>query len=372
MGAPDLLTTVLRDVSRTFYVTMRVLPGSIRRQIGLAYLLARTTDTIADTEIVPVERRLSALRELRDRILGKNRERLDFSEFIQSRADRAPPFLAHCENALRDIEYDKLTNPAVVSHKGSDAERTLLLRIEEILATLENFTAADQEMIRDVLSTITSGQELDLQRFGNATAEKIVALHTLEELDDYTYRVAGCVGEFWTRMCRAHAFPDATLDEKRLLANGVRFGKGLQLVNVLRDLPADLRNGRCYLPRNELEKLGLTPANLLDPSNESRLRPLYNDLLAQTEAHLRAGWDYTQALPRGCVRVRLACAWPILIGVRTLGRLRAHNILDGTRRIKITRGEVKRIFVRSIASYPLRQSWNNLYERTLKSTDYEN
>jgi farnesyl-diphosphate farnesyltransferase len=312
------------------------------------------------------------LRDLRDRVLGAHDKSLDFTEFTQSKTAAAQPFLAHCENALRDIEYDKLTDPAVVSHNGSDAERTLLLRIEEILATLENFTAADQQMIRDVLSTITSGQELDLQRFGSATVERIAELQTMDELDDYTYRVAGCVGEFWTRMCRAHAFPDAQLDETKLLADGVRFGKGLQLVNVLRDLPADLRNGRCYLPRRELEKLGLAPADLLDPKNEMRLRPLYNELLAQTEAHLRAGWNYTQALPRSCVRVRLACAWPILIGVRTLGKLRAHKILDGTRRIKITRREVKRIFVRSIASYPLRRSWDSLYERTLKSSDHAN
>src|SRR5687767_10179922 len=316
---------------------MRVLPGNIRRQIGLAYLLARTTDTIADTEIVPVERRLDALRALRDRVLGTNRNPLDFSDFTKAKAAAAQPFMAHCENALRDIEYDKLTDPTVVTHKGSDAERALLLRIEEILSVMSSFSSDDQQTIRDVLSTITSGQELDLQRFGNASAQNILALSTLNELDDYTYRVAGCVGEFWTRMCRAHAFPNAQLDEEKLLADGVRFGKGLQLVNVLRDLPADLRNGRCYVPSGELEKLGLAPADLLDPKNEPRLRPLYNELLAQTEAHLRAGWNYTQALPRGCVRVRLACAWPILIGVRTLGRLRTHNILDGSRRIKITR-----------------------------------
>ena len=52
---PALLGGLLRDVSRSFYKTLAILPGSIRPQISLAYLLARTTDTIADTEIVPVE-----------------------------------------------------------------------------------------------------------------------------------------------------------------------------------------------------------------------------------------------------------------------------------------------------------------------------
>lgn len=364
MAAPDLLTTVLRDVSRTFYVTMRVLPRSIRHQIGLAYLLARTTDTIADTEIVPVDRRLSALRALRDRILGLSHAALDFSEFTHPHPDAAQPFMARCETALREIEYDKLTDPAVASHKGSDAERHLLLRIEDIFSVMKRFSAGDQQMIRDVLGTITSGQELDLQRFGHASAQNIVALNTRDELDDYTYRVAGCVGEFWTRMCRAHVFPDAPLDEAQLFTNAIRFGKGLQLVNVLRDLPADLRHGRCYLPQAELRNLQLEPPSLLDPKSESRLRPLYDDLLATTDAHLRAGWNYTLAVPRSCLRVRVACAVPILIGVRTLARLRTHNVLDSAQRIKISRREVKQIFIRSILTYPSAKSWNQLYQRT--------
>ena len=65
------LNELLRATSRSFYLTLRVLPGAIRPQIGLAYLLARTTDTIADTEILPVESRLDALQKLRERLLEK-------------------------------------------------------------------------------------------------------------------------------------------------------------------------------------------------------------------------------------------------------------------------------------------------------------
>ena len=164
-----------------------------------------------------------------------------------------------------------------------------------------------------------------MRRFAGASARSLVALRTDEELDDYTYRVAGCVGEFWTKMCRAHLFPEAPVDDAFLLANGVRFGKGLQLVNILRDVAADLRQGRCYLPAERLAELGLKPADLLQPANEPRLRPLYHGYLDRAEAHLLAGWAYTNALPRGCVRVRLACAWPILIGRETLKLLRAGN-----------------------------------------------
>jgi farnesyl-diphosphate farnesyltransferase len=266
---------------------------------------------------------------LRERILGMHRQQLDFGELARQ--------------------------------QGLPAERILLERCEDALAVLEQFNSADQQRIQDVLKIITSGQELDLRRFAGASVENIVALRTAEELDDYTYRVAGCVGEFWTKMCRTHLFPRAKLDDRQLLGDGVRFGKGLQLVNILRDLPADLRQGRCYLPAHELSAAGLAPKDLLEPANEPKLRPLYARYLKLAEGHLAAGWDYTNALPARSVRVRLACAWPVLIGIRTLARLRASNPLDPQQRIKISRSEVKSVIVRSVLFYPWPPAWRNLF-----------
>lgn len=327
----NLLTDLLKQVSRSFYTTLRVLPSAVRPQIGLAYLLARATDTIADTELVSVERRLSALQSLRDRIIGQREEALDFGELSLN--------------------------------QGEPAEKVLLGRIEEAITVLGGFSTADRTLIREVLTTITSGQQLDLERFGGATANHIAIPLTDPDLDDYTYRVAGCVGEFWTKICRAHLFPEASLDDAALLRDGVRFGKGLQLVNILRDLPKDLRQGRCYLPAEKLAALGLRPEDLLDHRSELRLRPLYNHYLAIAHEHLAAGWDYTNRLPFSCIRVRLACAWPILIGVRTLERLRTTNVLDGTRRIKVTRGEVRNLILKSILLYPFPGLWRNLFAR---------
>lgn len=323
----QLLGPLLKEVSRSFYLTLRVLPSRIRSQIGLAYLLARTTDTIADTGLVAPEKRLQALKELRERIMGLSRVLLDFNELRQ--------------------------------HQGSPAERVLLEKCESALGLLETLSPGDRQLVREVLGTITSGQELDLQRFGGASADHIVALRTAEELDDYTYRVAGCVGEFWTKMCLAHLYAGKALDKSYLLAKGVCFGQGLQLVNVLRDLPADLRNGRCYLPADQLTSLGLTPQDLLKPENESRLRPIYDTWLERAESHLYAGWHYTNALPRGSVRVRLACAWPIQIGLETTKLLRAGPVLDPAKRVKVPRAQVKKLMLRSVLLYPF-PSWRNL------------
>lgn len=344
----DLLTSLLREVSRSFYLTLRTLPAAVRPQISLAYLLARATDTLADTNLVPVGERLTALARLRKRILGQTSERLDFSTFAGPATEPAQP-----------------SAPATPAQRAAAAERALLLRIEDALAVLASCADADREPIRAVLDTITGGQELDLRRFElgqppGATA--LTALRNQAELDDYTYRVAGCVGEFWTTVCRARLFPAAGLDDAWLLAHGVRFGKGLQLVNILRDLPADLRRGRCYLPADELHTLGLTPAQLLDPAQASRLRPLFLRELDLARDHLAAGWLYTQALPRGQVRVRLACAWPVLIGVRTLALLRTGNPLAADQRVKVSRREVRQILLGTGLRCAWPRSWDALYQ----------
>jgi len=337
-SAAPLLTDLLKAVSRSFYLTLRVLPAKIRPQIGLAYLLARAADTIADTEIIPVSQRLEALRDLREHILESRARPLDFSELARSQG-------------------------AAQSSDGSNAERLLLERVEEVLGLVSHFSTMDQRLIREVLTIITGGQELDLQRFGDADGEHICALQSDAELDDYAYRVAGCVGEFWTKMCRAHVFPGAPLDDAALLRDGVRFGKGLQLVNILRDLPRDLRQGRCYLPSERLTRVGLAPSGLLDESAAIQLRPVYDELLDVAEAHLAAGWAYTNSLPRAAMRVRLACAWPVLIGVKTLARLRHANPLDAGQRVKVSRAEVRRIMGATLWHYPFAGSWHALFER---------
>jgi farnesyl-diphosphate farnesyltransferase len=355
---PNGLNDLLKATSRSFYLTLRVLPVAVRPQIGLAYLLARTTDTIADTGIVPLAQRLDALQKLRERILGESTAPLNFGELAQ--------------------------------HQILSAEQALLEKVEDSLALLQTLSPADLKLVHNILTTIISGQELDLRRFVSGRAGSplpaaeiandarrardcapyhgnIVALETEAELEDYTYRVAGCVGGFWTKICRAHLFPKAKLDDELLLANSIRFGKGLQLVNILRDLPADLRNGRCYLPADKLLEAGLRPADLLSPANEAKFLPLFREYLNKAESHLAAGWAYTNSLPFGQVRVRLACAWPILIGVRTIGRLRIASVLELQQGIKIPRSEVRGIQIRSVLGYPFPGAWQKLFPRTGKA-----
>ena len=158
--------------------------------------------------------------------------------------------------------------------------------------------SGDRAEVRAVLATLTSGMILDLTRFPGEDGAGLAALETLEELDHYTYLVAGCVGPFWTSLHVAHRPRLGRWDVREMGALGVRFGKALQLTNVLRDVPADLRHGRCYLPARELGALGLAPADLLDASG------------AAGSSRSRSSTTTPRGATRSPSRARSgACAW---------------------------------------------------------------
>ncbi|HOK77236.1 MAG TPA: phytoene/squalene synthase family protein [Verrucomicrobiota bacterium] len=336
------MNDVLKRVSRSFYLTMRALPRPVRHPIGLAYLLARTSDTIADTELVPASERLAALQAFREHI-RQGTTGLTLERFLPA---------SGAGGGALSIQ-DKSCNPELI----------LLWRCSELLGALNALPEPDRRMVREVLDTIISGQTLDLRRFAGAAAGNLIALDSDDQLDDYTYRVAGCVGVFWTRLCVHRLLGRSRIDASRLEELGVRFGKGLQLVNILRDIAVDLRNGRCYIPSDRLARAGLKPLQLLNPDVMPMFSPLYAEYLDRAGGFLADGWLYTNMLPRNHVRLRLACAWPILIGVRTIAMLRGANVLDPDRRVKVSRAEVRRLIAATVWCYPFGGAWERLFRR---------
>jgi len=296
------------------------LPRPLRAPIGVAYLLARAADTVADTRLIPRADRLVHLETLRAAFRGE-------------RADVAAIALI------------------CVPHQSHEAERALLDHVAAALREVEALPPADREAVRRVLTTITSGMIFDLERFPGEDAATLTALETPDDLDRYTYLVAGCVGEFWTAVHVAHRPRLHAWSLTEMGARGVRFGKALQMTNVLRDVPSDLRSGRCYLPARELDALGLGPADLLEPSKSARARPLLARLITSTLEHYDVAWSYTLAIPRREWRMRLACAWPLLIGLATLAAIaRIPDPLAHPGPIKISRREVRGILARSTAA----------------------
>src|SRR5215471_17069 len=283
----QLTSAVLKSVSRSFYLSLKVLPSAVRPAIAHAYLLARAADTIADTRLIDRRLRVTHLLALREEL------------------DAAKPG-----------------------------------RLEAIVAATRTAQSLDTERMTE-----------DLTRFPGEDEGGLAALEKRADLDRYTYLVAGCVGEFWTEVHVAHRPRLRHWDLETMAALGIRFGKALQLTNVLRDLPRDLRQGRCYLPSHDLSLLGLEPRDLLDPKAGPQLRPLLVELLNVALDHYEAGWRYTFAIPRRETRMRLACAWPLLIGLRTLDLLaQAPNWLDPGVVLKVPRFRVYGMMAQSMAT----------------------
>jgi farnesyl-diphosphate farnesyltransferase len=314
----DRLYDILKRVSRSFYLSIRILPQSLRVPISLAYLFARAADTIADTVLISPGERLAFLEQFRS--LFRTYDATFLSTFGVALGESQP-------------------NPA---------ERELLVTLDQWFAIFHACNGDDQARIKRLMLTLTQGMVMDLTIFPPEQDGHMAALKTRQDLDQYTYYVAGCVGEFWTEMHMAHRRSLAGWDPEVMKARGVCFGKGLQLTNILRDLAHDLRNGRCYLPGEELTAHGLTPTQLLDPAATTAVRPIIRSLLALTRQHYREGWAYTQAIPRREMHMRLACMWPLLIGVRTLALVaQANNLLDPRVTLKIPRHAVYRLLLSS-------------------------
>lgn len=342
----DLLGPLLERVSRSFYLTLRVLPAPMRDPVGLAYLLARAADTIADTSLIEPARRLSLLLALRAAIQGDTSEdtRLAIARIADEVAGR---------QALAD-------------------EKRLLESLGAALAMLDQLAADDRAAVREIVVTLTTGMEFDLRTFPSEDSGVIVALADAAALDRYTYLVAGCVGEFWTKMTCAHLPGTFAEPPEVVIARGVRFGKALQLTNILRDCPKDLRIGRCYLPTQMLERHGLTPDALLAPDASMRARPVLVELMATALAHYRAAADYTFSIPRLSMRLRLACLWPILIGLDTLRLLAANDAwLDPAKISKVRRNDVYRFVAGSTAAVcfdGVLRSWMQRMVRDIEAT----
>jgi farnesyl-diphosphate farnesyltransferase len=319
MERNSLRGPVLRSVSRSFYLSLRFLPKALRDPLSLAYLLARATDTIADTPGAPVRLRTEALRTLAGAIQGTATKEI----------------ASQLRESFVPLQTDK-------------AERALIEQLPALLDWLDDLRSDDRDEVRSVLSKINRGQSLDLERFDPSTSTSIKALGTAEGLDEYTYLVAGCVGEFWTRLCFRHVKNFSARPESEMSTLGAQYGQGLQLINILRDAGDDLRNGRCYFPADELDSLGLKPADVL--ADPARLYPALTKWRDKAEKGMEAGIDYAGAIRNR--RVRFATALPALIGARTLVLLRQAGAEALLRRIKVPRAEVRKMILSNALASP--------------------
>ena len=184
----EKIDKLLETTSRSFYPTLKYLPKKTRGQIGLLYLLARVADTIADSKTGDTEMLLQHIKQYNDVVQGTATTLPDFSELA----------------AMQTNEH----------------EAELLRNVPLVVEGLDTYSKDDQARMLECLDIIVGGQILDLKRFGPANeGGTISALPNDTELDDYTFRVAGCVGVFWTKMSLAHLMSLSPEDEAVFMEN---------------------------------------------------------------------------------------------------------------------------------------------------------
>lgn len=326
-------------MSRSFYLSVRVLPSAVQGQVAIGYLLARAADSIADTSLIPAAERRERLATLRTAV-----------------ATDGPD----SQRARAAIVAQLGTAPTGVSA----GEAQLLAVLGDCFHAFDALAPGDRKLVCWVLDQLTLGMQRDLARFpqidGGVPPAQVVALTSREDLDEYTYYAAGCVGEFWTDLMAAHLPALAPLAQPDLRARGVALGKALQLVNVVRDVGDDLRGGRCYWPADLLKAHGLSPPRLAELAaggaqgevDQAAVRAATQELCDWSLRLCRQAWPYVVAIPPTQVRLRLACCWPLLLALETLAALRrvGSPLLVPGRPIKVARGQVYQMMAESTAA----------------------
>ena len=295
---------LLKGVSRSFYLSLRLLPRPMRGAASLGYLLARASDTLADASAAPVVARLRAL-----------------DVFTRAISGGGPP-----------PRWDV----SVIQSVTDPRERILLENVDPLFAWLERLPHDEAALVREVVGIIIGGQKLDIERFCSACGGNPVSLADDAELEDYTWRVAGCVGAFWTKLgflTLGERFSKQAPD--RLIGMGIAYGRGLQLVNILRDMAADLTAGRCYLP-------------VSDPHDTARLMAERLRWLERAAEHVNEGFEYAEALESR--RLRAASVLPAMLARETLELMMTAGPDALKIRVKVPRRHVYLALLRAFAA----------------------
>lgn len=214
---PPDLQDLLQRTSRTFALTIPLIPEPLRTEVSVAYLLFRIIDTFEDATHWDSTRKASALSR--------------FTWLIESESTHKVPEVV--EEWLRDPP---------VHHEGYLA---LLAATPRVLEWHRGLRPEAREQLRRHLARSARGMMSVVER---TDASGVLQLQTMQDLRDYCFVVAGIVGEMLTELFVLQS-PALAGSADELRARAVEFGEGLQLVNILKDVRPDEAEGRVYLPR---------------------------------------------------------------------------------------------------------------------------
>ena len=304
---------ILPQVSRTFALGIRVLPGALGHAVLAAYLICRVADTVEDAPgMTPAEKA-----PLFDAILGA---------FDGPDAAAALPALA-----------------APVT--GEAAHVQLVRHADLVFAHFHTLPPRTRDHVRRWVTEMVVGMRKFVSRYPDG-----IRIRTIDEFREYCYYVAGTVGYLLTDLWHEHA-PSVGADRYARLRERCRaFAEALQTVNILKDVAHDARvENAIYVPEELLRAHGSTHAALLDPAREPSNRAALDRLIALAAADLDEARDYLLLLPRRASAIRLFCLLPVLFAQATLRELaRSSAMLRPGGGVKISRREVRALLVASV------------------------
>lgn len=303
------LDTLLKHTSRSLYLSVKMLPPSIRPAFGLSYLLCRYADTIADTALLPAPRRLYWVEK--------------FPQLVREKNTAENEALAGELSGTSDNPY----------------EAELITHLADCLAALEKIDPVLKPHIYDVVTAVCEGMKIDLATFPNETTVMPGAFNTPSELALYCRLMGGKPGLFWSQLIYYTGI--IKLPKNIFFEWGEKIGDALQIVNILRDLPKDIQNGRCYFPRTDLHEYNLTPADLKLKKFSKKFAPIKQKWIHWGKENLSSCFDYYKALPKRAWQIRAAIAWPMLWTADTFVKLaQTPDLLNPKKRVKISRSRV--------------------------------
>ncbi len=294
-------TRILPTVSRTYALTIPVLPAGLRERVENAYLLCRLADTIEDEPELP----LPAKRRMWKRLVG-----------LVEGGEGARSFASDLRRAL--------------SSATARGERELAANAARVLRITDRLGARHRAAVGRCLRIMCRGMD-DFQRRASRAG-----LATLEQLDRYCYFAAGVVGEMLVDLFAGHS-PGVARRRAELLALAVSHGQGLQMANILKDIAGDHARGACWLPRDVFEAEGFDLRDLQRGTDDPGFAAGLARLLAITRGHLDDALRFTQLIPKRQAGIRRHLLWGIGLAVLLLRRVHAAGSVPGRPTVRVSR-----------------------------------
>ena len=320
----------LPKVSRTFALNISVLRGDLHKSILTAYLFCRTIDTIEDAPLLDPQKKISLLLQFADLIENK-----------QLRDKYLPQWKKDC---------------AIVD--GSVQDLDLLAQVERVFNTFDKLKENHKDKIIATVSTMSKGMAFYQEKFSFDT---ITLLANENELEEYCYFVAGCIGEMLCNLFLEELPGLSPSARETMQRTAVSFGLGLQMTNISKDVVVDRGRGWSYVPESYITGNGLTVEEFNEGTNLTKNLDVLEGLLHKTVGHLQDALKFTLAIPRRNPAIRLFCIWPLWMAMETVAVL--HNnraLLTSDDPVKISRQTVRKILRRT----PLYVFSNTLLNRS--------